>query len=607
MKIINKILSNTFEGSSASRSKIKSQRTGRDLPASVPQGEYKPNLYFANWGYVPHYGRDDFLPPPFNINDIDVMIALDSLVSRAVFRYIQLIFKEGFTLYSKNPDNVEYIRKRFRIWESDNGHGLDWVLEKIASDIVRYGNSVMVKSRYRKEQMPLVKMAFQPLTNGRTVRGITGKNPISNVWWQEMAYMEAKVNDYGIPTVYREVVNSEEKIKWSAKDVWHFTIDRPAKSIWGRSFLLPVIDDVKILRSIEGHILEIVYRYLNPLYHVKVGASDPDKGLLAQKGEVKEIREIIRNTPPDGIFVTDGRVEIKDITGTTNRMTGQDYLEYFQKRVLVGLGVSGPVMGIGDQTNRGTSDNLVAQMRDNIRTFQNVLARQVTDQIFDELLEEINIDSRLEDQRVYLKYNEIDSDLQFKKSNDAVQKFTNNGTTHPEFRRELGYDPVSDEELELLFFNLVQKQQTQLEGDIQSSIAQQKAKQSTISNKTRPANQHGKKSSPKRKYESIESGELIDNVDAIYDLSGGLAYIFMIGNRCATYAGLEWNIDKDVIDPTIRYYTALEEYGYKMGITLQTAIDSAINIANKLHNGEIKESELEDEVLNNVLVGVYHE
>ena len=71
--ILNNIIF-SIEGSSTGRSRVKSERTGRALPAAVPQGEYEPSLFYVDWGYVPHYGRDDFVPPPFSISDLDVAI-----------------------------------------------------------------------------------------------------------------------------------------------------------------------------------------------------------------------------------------------------------------------------------------------------------------------------------------------------------------------------------------------------------------------------------------------------------------------------------------------------------------------------------------------------
>ena len=594
--------------------KVASKRSGLKLVPAVKQGEYgdEYNL-LGHWGSNGYNRSGGFNAPPFSVNDIDTAVCLDSLVGRAIAKYIQLIFKEGFTLEGKNQRNVDYIRQRFSIFENIAAGGLEWMLRNIASDIVKYGNCIMVKSRFRKEKMPAANRMHNTHLSVGGVKGITGPFPVSGYWYQEFSQISAKLDGKKGATVSYQQKSQEKKATvWPAKDVVHFTFDQPAKSIWGRSFVIPVIDDVKLLRSMENHASDLFYRYLNPLLHATIGKNDPITNHRAMRGEVAKLSNLINTQPPQATLVTDGRVELKSVVGSGESIPAIDYLKYFTLRILMGLGVSPVIMGEGDTANRGTADSLVSQMRDNIQTFQEVIAQQFTTFVINELLMEAGINVLRESEKVTLKFNEIDTDLLIKKRNEITQRWITNTITLPEARREMGMDALAKSEESELYVNKIEIPTIKAQGDVQMAVAKigaavqqakaaSSAKKSATSgakksnaNKNKPANQHKTRNGPKKSTES-DSTELRHQIASM--LTNQLTWAV-----AAASANGETEIDpiRDIDAPVMVAAANLIERGMRPK-SAQYAIKTARNVINDYIQGNIDYMGVFDKVLSSVL------
>jgi hypothetical protein len=593
--------------------KVTAKRSGLGLVPAVKQGEYGPEYsLLGHWGVHGYQREGGFNAPPFSINDIDTAMFLDGVVGRAIAKYIQLIFKEGFVLEGKNQSNVDYIKQRFAIFENTAEGGLDWMLRNIASDIVKYGNCVMVKSRYRKETLPQVnRMHRRHLGASKKVTGVTAPTPISGFWYQEFSQMSAKLDtSKGIPVQYQQEAPDKSTVKWPAKEIVHFTFDKPAKSIWGRSFIIPVLDDIKLLRSMENHASDLFYRYLNPLLHATVGKGDPITNHRAMKGEVKKLSHLINTTPPQATLVTDGRVEVSQVTGSGEAIPAIDYLKYFTLRVLMGLGVSPVIMGEGDTANRGTSDALVAQMRDNIQTFQEVIAAQFTKFVINELLMEAGVNVLRPEEQVHLKFNEIDTDLLIKKRNEITQRWITGLITHPEARREMGMEELKKSDESGLHINMVEIPLVKAQGEVQKDVAKVTASmrptttstttkkttgaKNANANKNKPANQHKTRSGPKKSTEGVGT-ELRKQIADM--LTNQLTWTIS-----AAIANGESELDpvRDIDAPVMVAVTNLIERGFKPK-SAQYTIRTARNVINEYIQGNIDYIEVQKKILNNVL------
>ena len=598
-----------IEGALATR-RVIAQRSNLNLIPAVPQGHYPAELTVATWGYSYYSTRDQFNPPPFNVNDIDIAIWIDGIASRGINKYEQLIFKEGVYIDAKRPELKEYIEKRFKVFSMTAAGGIEWLLKSIASDILRYGNCIIAKSRYRKEHMAkfkrLAKKRFK-----RQVNGVTGVYPVSGYWREEFGQIEARQDDKGIPLAYQQVQNSQTVAEWPAKDVVHFTHDKPAKLIWGRPLLLPVIDDIKLLRSMEHHAVDLFYRYLNPLIHVAVNAKDPTHGGMAPEGYVAHYARMFNTMPPNGVVVTDGMTTIQSIASNEGVPT-RDFLDYFSQRVMIGMGLSEVVLGIGNTSNRGTSDTMVVLVRDNIKSFQESIALQFNEFIIREMLLEAGVDVLDPNNLVEVKFREIDIDLEIKKEQSVVTLWQNNLIAHEEARRRIGMDIIKPEEEKRLYTEMIEQALLKMEGEIQKSIIKAKSitgstatkkttkKQADKSNPTsrrtsskksasaqvNPSNQHVKRVGPKRSTESYDN-RAIDN------MIGWLADSLVVSVDATTELKLsELDPIKDIDNPLIIVIEGLSRCGFKMPIPLPDAINRTRQIMNEYINGEISPEEI---------------
>ncbi len=66
-------------------------------------------------------------------------------------------------------------------------------------------------------------------------------------------------------------------------------MDKDAGNAFGTPRISVALDDVKILRKIEGHVLSLIYRFAIPLYQVKIGI--PEQNMMATDQEIKRSAE----------------------------------------------------------------------------------------------------------------------------------------------------------------------------------------------------------------------------------------------------------------------------------------------------------------------------
>ena len=119
--------------------------------------------------------------------------------------------------------------------------------------------------------------------------------------------------------------------------------------------LEPVKDDILALRRIEESIETLIYKSLFPIIHVKVGTDqNPAQTLRDGTSEVAAMSSVLRELDDSGGVVTSERVEIKSIGAESLALRVESYLNHFQERVMIGLGVSSTDLGIGDSSGKAT-------------------------------------------------------------------------------------------------------------------------------------------------------------------------------------------------------------------------------------------------------------
>lgn len=440
-------------------------------------------------------GGRDFEEPEFDFNEITSAYNTEGYVRQAVDKYIEMMFKADWDFVSKNPNAVEYIRMRFTLMAEATQIPTNQLFIEIAEDLVKYCNVVIAKSR-AKDALP-----FQ----GMNVMGVGDSMPVAGYFPLNLASMKVKRDKFGMIKGWQQEQEGQDKPqKFKPEDIVHIYYKREKGRAFGTPWLLPALDDIRALRQVEENVLRLVYRNLHPLWHVKVGLEQ--EGFGAEEGEVDLVRGEVENMDVEGGMVTTERVNISSIA-SNQIIDAKEYLKHFEQRAFTVLGVSELMMGRGGTASRSTGDNLSSDFKDRIKALQKVMATFINEFMVKEILMEGGFDPVLNpDDKVEFRFNEIDMDSKIKLENQAVFLYEHNAISEDEMRELIGRDPIDDGEgrakMHLQMVTIAQA--TALAalaptpaGGSSASASGDKKKKAT-DNKTKPTNQHGTKTSPKK-------------------------------------------------------------------------------------------------------------
>ena len=190
--------------------------------------------------------RELFTRPEFNLSEIRDASEADSYVKISLSKYSYLIYKAGWKFKSENQQAIDYLEQRFRIMSYCTGVPMDILMQGIADDLVRYSNAFLLKSRV--ERIPGVKA--QPVTDdGMIVGGYTRVDPCS---------IRIKRDKHGNILKYEQGRGGNKK-QFKPDDVIHFYLDKDANNAFGTPRILAALEDVKLLRKIEGNVTALIY------------------------------------------------------------------------------------------------------------------------------------------------------------------------------------------------------------------------------------------------------------------------------------------------------------------------------------------------------------
>ena len=450
---------------------------------------------------------NDFEEPDFDMEDIENAYNTDSYVRQGVDKYVDQIFKEGYSFYGKDVNTVEYLKLRLEYIAEATETPTNQFLMDIAEDLVKYGNCMIVKSRSNDVNL---------LPQGVNVQGLGGKDPVVGYFCANPSTMTVMRDEHGVITKWKQETDAGER-EFNPEDVIHFYYKRPKGNAYGTSFLVPVLDDIRALRQAEENVLKMMYRNIYPFHHVKVGTEDQP----GTEKEVDKIIEEINNMDVEGGIVTTERVTITPIA-SDKVIDAEPYLRYMEDRVFSGMGIPAIMWGRGDTANRSTGDNMTSEMADRIRAITKIIEMFFNSFIVKELLMEGGYDPVLNpDQVAELKFHDNDVDVKIKKEVHAIYKYEHNAITEDEMRELLGMDPIADTDREKLFVELITREtlklQTELNAESSSSDSATGSKETNNKEKN-SGGQKSKKSSSsgKDEYNAI-IGLVKDSVNKMND------------------------------------------------------------------------------------------
>ena len=423
----------------------------------------------------------DFEDPDFDLEDIQNGYNTDSYIRQGVDKYVDQIFKEGYSFYGTDANAVEYLKLRLSYIAEASNTPTNQLLMDIAEDIVKYGNCMVVKARSNDPNA---------LPQGTTVTGLYGKDPVVGYFCANPVTMKCKRDEFGTITEWQQDTDGGTQT-FAPEDVVHFYYKREKGNAYGTSFLIPVLDDVRALRQAEENVLKMMYRNIYPFYHVAVGTEE-------QTGTTKEVEELkaaIDGMDVEGGLVTTERVKITPIA-SDKVIDAEPYLRYMESRVFSGMGIPEIMFGRGNTANRSTGDNMTSEMADRIRAMCRVIEMFFNSFIIKELLMEGGYDPVLNpDQAVEFRFNDNDVDVMIKKQVHAIYKYEHNAITEDEMRDELGMDPIPDGDRAKLFVELITRETLRVQAELNTQVAKATATQTgTAETNNKQKNQGGKSS-----------------------------------------------------------------------------------------------------------------
>ena len=393
-------------------------------------------------GYVNNntYRREKFQRCEYNLAEIRDASEADSYIKIALTKYSYMIYKAGWTLKSENQAAIDYVMYRWRLMSYQTDKPMDILFQELADDLVRYSNAFLIKARVDK----------MPINCKVKAKGIdsTGK-PVGGYFRVDPASIKIKRDKHGNILKY-EQGKGEEKKQWSKEDVIHIYMDRDGNNAYGTPRIIAALDDVKLLRKIEGNMVALIHRFSMPLYHWKIGI--PQAGFQATDPEIAKAKREVESSSLDGLIITNEKTEIKAIGSEGSAMNMAPYLQYLENRVFSALGVSASQMGRGGA--KQDADSMEQQIHDTVKYIQRILSTFIEWQIINELLLEGGFDIFDPLNRVEYVFEEISLETKIKKENHEMLKWQSNVTTFEEGRRRMGMRDVPDDE-ERLFQRMI--------------------------------------------------------------------------------------------------------------------------------------------------------
>jgi hypothetical protein len=472
--------------------------TGRELSSEV----VKSVVFKGN-------NETSFEDPEFDLSDIQTAYNTDSYVRQGVDKYVDQIFKEGYQFYGTDTNAVEYLKLRLEYMAEATNTPTSQLLMDIAEDVVKYGNSMLVKARSNDTN------AFP---QGETLQGLYGKDAVAGYFCVNPVNFKCQRDTNGVIQKWQQETDAGTQ-EFDPQDVVHFYYKREKGNAYGTSFLIPVLDDVQALRQAEENVLKMMYRNIYPFYHVQVGTEEQ----TGTSREVDQMKEAIDGMDVEGGLVTTERVTIKPIA-SDKVIDAEPYLKYMESRVFSGMGIPEIMFGRGNTANRSTGDNMTSEMADRIRAISKVIETFFNAFIIKEILMEGGYDPVLNpDQAVEFRFNDNDVDVEIKKQVHAIYKYEHNAITEDEMREELGMDPIADSEREKLFVELITRETLRVQAELDTQVASATSSETgtkETNNKSKNGGGKPKGSSSSKSKSAIEPhtiGLVKDSIDNMED------------------------------------------------------------------------------------------
>jgi len=425
-----------------------------------------------------------FVLPEFNLLKVRDALNAESIFRRVVDKYQEQIWKNGWKFKSKSTENVRYIERRFKEIAEVSQVPTQLLFERISRQVILNSNCFIAKVRDKNA------------STGNERVNLSGKKlkPVAGYFVQPAEYMQIRRNSNGKITGYRLEVDGNASVEWDPEDMIHITMHQQEGYSFGTPMIVPVLSDIAALRRVEQSANVLVFQHAIPILHFLIGDEDEP----GTKEEIVDLNQKITEMSVYGHLVTTNRVKVDVVGSGRQSLDLTSILEYWKTRVLSGLGISSVGMGEADTSNRGTATTVISEFQSTSAAFQRCIALGINEFMIKELLAEKGINPiRLTDaQMVYIHMPEIDLQNKISQENQIVFLYEHSAITEDEMRYELGREPITNSQRDKMHLELIDIPKAMASKGVVDGEFMLPSPETT--NKVKPTNQHGTKTSPSR-------------------------------------------------------------------------------------------------------------
>ena len=501
--------------------------------------------------------------PDVDFSVIKKAVSVEPILRRARDRYCEIIWQNGYKLVGKNVNTINYIKSRLRQISLVTDKPTDVLLEEITEELITYNNAFLYKVRNEKS------------SGGQAYTTFYGKNmkPIAGLYVMPSVYIKAVLDKNGKIIGWKfKTPAMRDNLFLKSDDIVHITIGKSADEVFAYPALYSVLDDVRALRQMEEMSEALVFQNAIPLVQYQVGTSD-DPG---DDDEVADVSARISNMRSRGMIVTPYRHKIIAIGENRSTLDITRYLEYFKKRIFLGVGHSSASLGDeSSSVSRASASVFNKAVYGVARRFQRIIQTYFNQFVIMDLLAEGGFDIFDQQNLVQMYIPEIDIDDKIQKEFHVLSMFQGNLITEDEAREEIGRELMTPEDRAKTYWRLITLPRTALLAGDEPALMDPYAEELGIlpkKNKQKevPVNQHGRK----------KTG--LPANDMIHDSVNNKEYIFILYRTFLNSFLDQYN---SIYDDIINYYDEFNEISYKQSIdaSLKVMIEKSSDIARNLY------------------------
>lgn len=390
------------------------------------------------------YQSRGFESPEVDFSSLRKASRTEPFFRRRANRIQNLIWKNGYVLNTESEEAKQYIQSRMELFSILTGNSFDLFMRKVSRELVMFDNALILEKRLPVKD--LIKYGINVPAKG--VGPNKKKGPVVAYEIIPLDTVSYKRDKYGNITSWQQKANNGETKTFQADEVILIKNDDESGDILAYPALQMVLPDARILRQLETDASLVAHRLAFPVFKYRVGDPKVEGSIPKKSQELNDIWYTLEGMLLEGALIIPGTDDFEVVLSDVKIDGLSSILEYFKKRVIVGLGLSPIHMGESD-ANRSVTDRLDVQLYDDVKAYQKTLSDTFTLYIFFKWLLEGGFKLGLGEigqskDVVTLLFQEIDTDSLIKRQNHELALWVQDGITHDELRLALGKTPITD-------------------------------------------------------------------------------------------------------------------------------------------------------------------